>query len=50
MSHVVSLISSQASPDLLPGLIAGYSNAIDHALVDRENLSLILEWVLASQL
>ena len=45
-----SLISSQASPDLLPGLIASYSNAIDHALIDRENLSLILEWVLASQL
>ena len=45
-----SLISSQASPDLLPGLIAGYSNAIDHALIDWENLSLILEWVLASQL
>ena len=33
-----NLISSQASPDLLPGLIAGYSNAIDHALVDRGEL------------
>ena len=33
-----SLISSQASPDLLPGLIAGYSNAIDHALIDRGEL------------
>ena len=33
-----NLISSQASADLTPGLIAGYSNAIDHALVDREEL------------
>lgn len=33
-----SLITSEASPDLLPGLIAGYSNAIDHALVDRGEL------------
>ena len=33
-----NLITSQASADLTPGLIAGYSNAIDHALVDREEL------------
>ena len=33
-----NLISLQASADLTPGLIAGYSNAIDHALVDREEL------------
>ena len=33
-----NLISLQASADLLPGLIAGYSNAIDHALVDRGEL------------
>ncbi|MBJ57737.1 MAG: gamma-glutamyltransferase [Rickettsiales bacterium] len=30
-----NLITSEASADLIPGLIAGYSNAIDHALVDR---------------
>ena len=33
-----NLITSQASADLTPGLIAGYSNTIDHALVDREEL------------
>ena len=33
-----NLISLQASADLLPGLIEGYSNAIDHALVDRGEL------------
>ena len=33
-----SLISLQASADLLPGLIEGYSNAIDHALVKRGEL------------
>ena len=33
-----NLISLQASADLLPGLIEGYSNAIDHALVERGEL------------
>ena len=33
-----NLISLQASADLLPGLIPGYSNAIDHALVERGEL------------
>ena len=32
------MISLQASADLLPGLIEGYSNAIDHALVERGEL------------
>ena len=33
-----NLITSEASADLIPGLIAGYSNAIDHSLVDRGEL------------
>ena len=33
-----NLISLQASADLLPGLIEGYSNAIDHALAERGEL------------
>ena len=33
-----NLISLQASADLLPGLIEGHSNAIDHALVERGEL------------
>ena len=33
-----NLITSQASADLTPGLIAGYSNAIDHALAERGEL------------